>query len=977
MANIIASNSVSMTTLMSRLEQVKYNPSSIQRIMLDYLDEVTAGEVNIVDPTNPFVFLLESSAVNTALAVNESLTNLRKQYPSLAQTEDELYLHMSDHDYVDRFAVPAETVFTVAVQVLDLYANVITDPVEGCDRVEIPRDSVITVDGLPFTLQYPITIKRYPNGVVSIMYDAEIPSPLQGLTTNIIDYTVRKDDTGIEWIFFGVPVKQMQIETSYHHLQASAVFAQDVTYQDRYYYCRIWYRPNDHWIEMAITHTDQVFNPTIPTAVLHVYTGMVNVFIPTVYLSTGLVSGEIRVDIYSTRGSLSVNLSTYKLNAFEMELKAIDEDRDLNVYTNAMSDISYHAFNYDVITGGTNGIDFLTLRDRVIYNSVGSNQLPITNIQIESYVQDRGFDLIRNIDVVTNRIFLATRRMPKPLNAKLITAANMGIASIVIDLKALSDYSNIRRNGDRVTLLSDNLYTSNNDQLSLVSDSEYALLMHSTVSAYISRINTTQYLYTPFHYVLDSSQNEFEVRAYALQYPSARDLSFVSQNQTVQLAVNTGAYILTHVHDGYILEVTTKSGEFYKATASNEVDVQIGFYGVGQNAMAYIPGTLKSIDANGERVYTFFIQTNYNIDHLHHIQIVNARLQVGSTIDIWVSLDAEIHLLYTTTSIPEGFTASPIDTMLCMSLLQPASVGITHERLQLHLGSALKALWTRSRTFASGLEYDKYRFNVPMVYAEDVYALDPVTNSIFNVSSTGTLEYVIEHHAGDPVLNAAGDPVYLHRAGDPVVNTQGQPTLVSVLSSSIEFDMLMIDGRYAFANDSAFVEYRQEISEVITSWVTVDLQSIQDILLEQTKIFFYSHTSLTGVRALINQGIEMVIPAEQSPVIDLYVTADVYANQDIRARLTTSTISLLDTYIDQTQLSMSDLTASLRTLYGDTVSSLTISNFGGPDLGIVPTLIVLVDQHNRLCLRKRLVLQPDGTTIVEEDISINFHSTGL
>ena len=72
--------------LKSKLELYKYNASLMQRVILDTLTDVTNGKINIVDPTNPFVFLLESSVVNTSLFIQENYVNLRRQYPVLAKT---------------------------------------------------------------------------------------------------------------------------------------------------------------------------------------------------------------------------------------------------------------------------------------------------------------------------------------------------------------------------------------------------------------------------------------------------------------------------------------------------------------------------------------------------------------------------------------------------------------------------------------------------------------------------------------------------------------------------------------------------------------------------------------------------------------------------------------------------------------------------------------------------------------------------
>ena len=120
MSDLVPSKSITITNLLDNLESVKTNPSAIQRVVLDYLAEVVDGKVNIVDPTNPFVFLLEASSVNTAVSINQSIVNLRKQYPSLSQTEEDLYLHMSDKDYIGRFATPSGTNFTFIINLTDI-----------------------------------------------------------------------------------------------------------------------------------------------------------------------------------------------------------------------------------------------------------------------------------------------------------------------------------------------------------------------------------------------------------------------------------------------------------------------------------------------------------------------------------------------------------------------------------------------------------------------------------------------------------------------------------------------------------------------------------------------------------------------------------------------------------------------------------------------------------------------------------------
>jgi hypothetical protein len=90
-----------------KLDLINTNPASIQQTSLELLQQYLNGETDIVDATNPFMKLVESSAVNTAGFIIDNEVTTRAQYPSCAQTLEDLYLHMSDKDYIDRFASPA------------------------------------------------------------------------------------------------------------------------------------------------------------------------------------------------------------------------------------------------------------------------------------------------------------------------------------------------------------------------------------------------------------------------------------------------------------------------------------------------------------------------------------------------------------------------------------------------------------------------------------------------------------------------------------------------------------------------------------------------------------------------------------------------------------------------------------------------------------------------------------------------------
>ena len=974
MPDVTEYRSVTIKEVVDRLDHYKTNPSGIQRVIFEVLEEVTNGEINIVDPTSPFVFTLEASSVNTALAVNEYMLNLRKQYPVLAAEEQELYYHMSDKDFLNRFATPAKTVFTVVIQVDELMNKMVYDSVELCHKTIIPRDSEFKLDDLVFTLQYPVVIRKFENGVVQVSYDGTIPSPFQTLKTNIIDYTGRKDAENVSWLFFDLDLHQFKIESSTFPLQKGSVFSQNINFTDQFYYLRAFYKKetDGSWIEFKTTHTDQVFDNTEPTAVVKVYSDdkYVTVFIPMIYLMNELLTGQVRFDLYTTKGKITVNLSNYKINAFTLKAMALDEERDINSFTNSFLNISHYTYCDKTISGGTNGLTFEQLRERVIMNSVGEQQLPITNIELEASVNNYGFELVKNIDVLTNRVFLAVQKLPKPINTKLITAANIGISTYISRLEYLKTLSTVKDNTDRITILSNNLFINNNGVITLVEQSGIELLLLMNKTAMVNQINSNYYSYNPFYYVLDNSQTTgFESRIYNLDYPVASDLSYISQNQTLQLAVNTGQVEFIKTAEGYRLKVLTKSGNFYKQLSDGNVDIQLAYYPVGETDLAYINGTLFDHTETGERIYTFDIVTNYDINPDNLLCITNGKMFNNELTETWINLDHEFHLFYLTNSIPTNYIADEADGLVGKFLLDNSFCAITHETIQLTLGSVLKNLWSRSRSLPSGLKYQTHTVDVPLTYTQTVYDTDPVTGSIFKVEN-GQIEYLVLHQIGDPVLDDNGEQVYKHRKGDIVLDNNNNPLIETSVTTNREIDLLLVDGKYYFATDSAFKDYRNEMAGILDTWITQDITEIQNTLLEQSKIYFYPKTTIGKVKIITEDQGEDYINAEQSLTIDLYVNAKVYNDVNVRLSLSNNTIKLLDAYISNLIVNTTVITQALKTMYGDSVLTVDMTGIGDAKNY---RIITLASEHNRLCLKKILEIQQDNTLIIKEDVTINFH----
>lgn len=962
-----------ITDLQSNIERYKFNPVDIQRAVLEHLDAVSDGSINLVDATNPFMFLLDASCTNTAVAIQEYEINLRRQYPSLAQTELDLYGHMADVDYLDRFAKPSSLTYTIAISVNDIISKLVLNVAEGCHQATIARDTYFTVDEYVFTLEYPIDIRRFPNGTYQFSYNGALESPLGSLTNNIIDYVVRRDENGSDWIFFNTVLKQFKIDTHYQTARRSVIFEQTLLFKDKYYHARVYFKneTTPDWVEMKTTHSDQIFDPYTPTALLSVLSGQLTVSVPMVYTTTELVYGDIRVDLYTTKGPLTVNMSNYKVNFFSYKLRSINEERDSNAYTAAMTEISMIAFSDQLTYGGSDEVSFLDLRSRVIQNAVGDRQLPITNVQLSSYIENRGFELVKNIDVVTNRVFLAIKKLPKPSNVKLLTSANIGISITNLDLNHARTLTNVSDNQNRITLHSNNLFINENGVVRIVSQTERARLESMPKTSLAVEINEKQFIYNPFYYVLDSSETEFDSRAYHLDQPYAKNLSFIYQNETMLLPVNTKTFNLVKTATGYELTISTKSGSAYKAVANNDVAVMLAFKPVNENSLAYIKGTYVGRAATtDERIFRFNIVTNHDINGDDQLVLTSAKMFSDAPILTKCPLSQVFEIIHLSSSLTVGFKPSIADDNSGSFLLNGTYKVITQEKIELTFGHALKNLWSRSRTLPNGAVYRKHQTNIPLLYTEDVYSTDPVTGSIFAYNATtNTLAYNKIHSAGDPVMDVNGAPVYKYHIGDTIVDANGNPVIDEISSTDKELDMLYVDGRYYFTTDPSFIEYRAELANIIRTWITDDLKESQKKLLEQTKLFFYPKTTLGMIKVFPDSYSEDVVTAEQSLVIDLYVNNKVYHDLDIRNRLTSGIVQLIDDWIDDPVVNISVLHKQIATYTSDSVVSLSIKGLAGTKNY---QILTLAQNESRLCVKKKLYVQPDGTTIIKEDITVNF-----
>lgn len=962
-----------LTTWLNSFDQLAANPGDIQTLALQQVEESYSGIADLGDPTNPVISLLEASSVHTAGALNAYNTYTRRMYGNMSQSMADLYVHMSDVDYLNRFAIPSSATFVLLYNTEELLASMVPTGINGISEVIIPRYTNITINEITFTMQYPILIRQMAHGGLQIVYDNDVISPLQTLSSNLVTWqpvSLSSDQGPMNFIMLSIPMQQMSITSYIAKVNYSAGLTQTYAYTDQFYYCRA-YSINDQGVatEIRTTHTSQNFNPTKPTLLLRDLGGTLQVSLPQIYLSNQAVGGEIRVDIYTTKGDLELSLAQYPPQSFVVTYNGASQ-ADTPFVAPLTSFKTYTLYSIDTTSGGSNGLTFNELRDQVLENNFGPPVPPITPTQLSSVIRNLGYQSVVNVDDVTDRIVLATKALPAPSDETTQSGAGMSIETLVASFDDLTSLSSFVNNGSRGTILPSMAYTLTNGLLAPVTDTALAALNALPAETRVEAINSTMYLYSPFHYVLDTASNKFAIRPYYLDNPLIKVIQFVMQNETVGMSVATDEKELVRTASGYRLRLTCASSSEWKQLPDNRVFCQLAFTPSGEHTYAYLNGTQIGLTTAGERIFEFDLSTNYDIDEDDNLLLTTFQMFNDTVRPHATPLTTDFDIFWIAQGVSDtSTTTTQIDVDLGTSLLPSNCLGIDRERLTVSLGSPLPNLWHRSRSVAGSGTYQTYSTDVAAVYDVNVYETDPNSGLAVITNNNGTIEFTLLHAAGSPVLDSNNNPVIAHHAGDRVLDATGNPILVSQGSVEHQMDLLMVEGVYYFANSPAATSYKATLAPQIATWITKELASVVPQLLDNTELFFYPQAVLGSVKVLAQNGAAMTIPAPQTFVVTFYLDSAGYADVSLQAPLQKTATQILTMALTQPQVTMTRITSTMAASVSGDVVAFDIVGLGG-DRAL--TTVTVLNNADRLSIRKVAVVEPDGTVGVQDGVTCAF-----
>ena len=972
--------------LQERLLSLRANPGRIQQHLLRLLEKMNNDEVIIMDATNPAIFCLESAVVMSCANMVDSETKLRRQYADMANTPEELYLHMADVDYLGVYSNPARTNVTIMFDLDEILQKAVPETsITGTKKLTIPRYSKVSVADTDLTLLYPIDIRVMPHGGFNITFDTKEITPIGRVETNLLDWFIEVIDD-VRYLNITAPFHQLNIERFVASVNAVSGFTREYAYNNLYFYTRAYIQDRfGAWMEIKTTMTDLVYNKEVPTIVLKVLNNSIKVTIPQIYLNNGLIKDSVRIDIYTTKGPMNVNLQNYLPRSFTHDWSPLDNNLNDQFTAPLRTLATVGVYSTDTITGGDRGMSFSELKTTVTSRSTVTEGLPINEKQLTRSVRDLGYKIVKNTDNITDRQYLATRALPIPDSKFIVTNMGLNVATLETTFLKLKELNTVTSSTYRLTIKPDTLYELDAGVLRVLDSAtvdSLNTLARTNPTKVAERLNKDILLYSPYYYVFDVKSTEILPRIYDMDSPSIRSRYFFQDNPSAGIKLSVNSYVVANAptKDGYILEIRLAMGEVGRALGPDFINVQLSYIGRDEPTRYFIDGKLMSaIDpATGmpyddDYVYQFKIETRYDIDALDGLVPIPYRSPINLTHEFDIVTSVRDY------NPDNAIVSSDVDTILDPSHFHNYNEnstyrGVSQSKVTLQLGRRLEKLWTKTRTVVDVRQLQTHAVDVPERYTEPVYELDEsgtikVTyDADNNVATANKL-----HSVGDLMYDKTGEQLFKSRKGDPVLDEYGKPVYQSGGDGlNRQVDLFLIDAMYYFANTNNVIEYKNNCTNLITQWITKDMSLISGQLLDRSEVFYYPPISIGNIDVIADDDKVVQVDSKQSIQVKVYLTQINYRNSSLRESLSKTITETVQAVLSRKTVSVDGILQQLRAVVGSNVVSFEVRGFLNDEY----RTITLSNDTMSLALGKRAVVLPNLTIDIKDDIDIDFFPHG-
>lgn len=944
------------------IEDIRYNPTKIQSAILNAIEVGSNGTVTLTDPTNPFIMLMEANVSLTNDALQESIVNLRRTYPSLAVKPNDLYHHLSDIEAINMYGVPSEATMLFTVNMKDFIENGFD--LDGKISMIIPEFTTITVSNTTFTVLNDIKITYFKDSekinVEQLISDNEVSIKDIG----VLRSTIVVDENNNSWLRFETLVKQTRRFVVEDTIITGMGFKKELIINDQYYISNVFVKNNltgNVWKKINISHSDIVFDPIIPTIHVKVIDNKVLYTVPEIYLLNNTISGSIRIELYDTKGQLRLNIHKIDISEFIVTLGDVAKNEMTAVSENIMT----LANSRVILDGGRNQRTMEELRTTIIENTTGINTLPITRNEIDEKASYNGFKVSNVLDIVTDRYFIASKSIADPLDTNVKVKMDMFLNRI--GLIASEHVSNKFINvvdDEKIVIRSGTVFVNNNNIVRPLDNIEYDNLRNLTGDILTTTLLNTKYFYTPFYYIMDTVNGIVNCKTYDLDVPELNNVRIISKN-VGDVSANIEKFTAYTTATGFTLVFTTVGNSVYNDIDPTYIRAQLGIKLPNSEDRVYFYTTMDPVT----RYIKFKIDSNFYIDDKEHITVINGFSNLNNK---RIELNSEISIILYTVD-PNVIKNPYAVTDEVMFDTDVNIMALSKEYLDLTLGKELKYLWNNISTDYTERKYKKYTDDIPLYYTEDVYDVDEFGNTfeivIDPITNEETINYFIIHKAGDPMLDVNGNQLYQHRIGDVMHDVSGNP-MIDIYSGIIRYlDVFMLEYEFELDLTTYYSDYKNNVLSLVRLYIDTNMEDLNSRMLDNTAIFYSPDRSNRSTEITVGLN-KYLIHNTIKPTVTLYVlNSSPLVNDDINDIRGIIGI-IIHRHLDTGEINLNTIKDDIINTFGTSVKGVTIN---GIDNGIGLELFKITSSNSKLTIGKRVSYDVKKDILIEYDLDIEIH----
>lgn len=950
------------------------DPLNLQKYVLDGIIqkiEKNTGttDLSLVDPNSVFFHLVESHTSTVAQFARLVQDELDRRNPLRAQTDADLYLHMSDYDTIGSYATPSK--ITVALTIDKAY--VVQKGVNISDNYKVlivPKDTVIRIGTLNFGLYYPIRIKvDTRTGIPLVTYDIEEQNPLFPLKSNRVIFNEVNYMT-YKLLVMHLTAYQFTKTVLTDTLDDGTGYAGSFDYSDKFYAVRLFSIKDGVATELAQSMIQDNYDPYTPTARVEVDTnrGRIVVTIPLVYFTNGLMGTKLEAHLYTTKGNITVNVGSAPVEQCAIDFGITQQTA--TEYNRPLMQMPVGALNITspTTTDGSDGYTFDEKRQRVIDDSF-QTKLLVTPQDLESHYATAGIKVIKYYDDLTNLIYFAY----KPLTDSEGTIVPTSNSYLEVLPDSYKSVSTIKHNVDGSMTILPRTWWRVQDAEALcvpLTDTELAVLAEKDKEELITLFNSSVYARTPFFIRLNTSVTYPKATSYNLMNPQVEDVIITHENVEVaaqMLVVGENIVHLNEGTEGFQVTLVIKK-DIMDDIAEDDVFVWVYCESV-EGAIVGIRATFKEANENGYAIYTFTLGTDYYIDAEGNINITTLGAP-GSSPNNRIALSTDFYVVFMAAS--SNFPG--VDTLpsLYDGVPQNYRAGRTvllRQQLTINLGHALDdVVYNIINITKDGKTYQRYEIDIPQVYEYDVYKTDESGMIVVDIIDGKPITY-IEHKQGDTVYDSTGNIVYKHRAGELVLTSDGQPIETNDRIQKYQIMAPIVDAKmYVSENDIQ----RNFVTNLTQSFETCFelIRNSSGYISERTKIYFRPSRTIGTTTYSIGDSVTLTASLDLSFRFKVLTADNIIADAQIKQAIETAIIAAVEKYLANEIISQTEMTETIR----DTVTYLESVDALGINGDVNLQTLVPLDNSVQPTVRQELYLTKDNKINIRKSITVEYVS---